>query len=76
MGGTLWIYFFINDNKSFYFGSFGWQADRFLLNQPPKPFQNVETQFTNNRLPGTYCLHFFYLKKIKNYDAFQKKYFD
>ena len=37
LGGSHWTCFYIKDNKSYYFDSFGGQPDRFLLNQLPKP---------------------------------------
>ena len=36
-GGTHWTCFIIKNNKSYYFDSFGGAADKFLLNQLPKP---------------------------------------
>ena len=33
MGGTHWTCYYIKDDKSFYFVSFGGQLDKFLLNQ-------------------------------------------
>ena len=36
LNGTHWTCFYIKDNKSFYFDSFGGQPDKFLLNQLPK----------------------------------------
>ena len=37
MGGTHWTCFYIKCNKSYYFGSFGGQPDKFPLNHLPKP---------------------------------------
>ena len=37
MGGSHWSCFYIKDNKSFYFDSFGTTPDNFLLKQLPKP---------------------------------------
>ena len=34
-GGSHWCAFYIKDNKSYYFDSFGVQCDKFLLNQLP-----------------------------------------
>ena len=39
LGGTHSCCFKVNDNKSFYFDSFGGQLDNFLLNQLPKPIK-------------------------------------
>ena len=36
-GGSHWVCFYIKNNKSFYFYSFGSTPDKFLLNQLPKP---------------------------------------
>ena len=57
-GGTHWTCFYIKDNKSFYFDSFGGQPDKFLLNQLPKPiiYHNYKIQGINSKLCGSYCL--------------------
>ena len=34
---THWTCFIVKNNKSYYFDSFGGQADKFILNQLPKP---------------------------------------
>ena len=64
MGGTHWVCFYIKDNKSYYFDSFGGSPDKFLLNQLPKPIiyhifkiQNINSQC----YVDSYCLYFFYL---------------
>ena len=59
-GGTHWTCFIVNDNKSYYFDSFGGQPDKFLLNQLPKPivYHNYKIQAMNSRLCGSYCLYF------------------
>ena len=36
-GGTHWCAYYVKDNKSLFFVSFGGAADNFLLNQLPKP---------------------------------------
>ena len=36
-GGTHRTCFYISDNKSYYFDSFGWSPDEFVLNQLKKP---------------------------------------
>ena len=36
-GGSHWTCFTINDKKPYYFDSFGFQPDKFLLKQLPKP---------------------------------------
>ena len=36
-GGSHWTCFYIKDNKSYYFDSFGSQPDKFLLKHLPKP---------------------------------------
>ena len=65
MVGTHWTCFYIEDNKSFYFDSFGGQPDTFLLGQIPKPINchNYKIQGINCRLCENYCLYIFYLKK-------------
>ena len=67
--GTHWTFFYIKDNKSFYFDSFGVQPDKFLLNQLPKPiiYHNYKIQDINSKLCGSYCLYFFYLIERMNY---------
>ena len=39
-GGTHWVAFYVKDNKSYYFDSFGGAPDKFLLKQLPKPIIN------------------------------------
>ena len=62
-GGTHWTCFYIKDNISYYFDSFGGQPDKFLLNQLPKPIicQNYKIQEKISKLYGSYCLLLFYL---------------
>ena len=79
MGGTHWTCFIIENNKSYYFDSFGTQPDRFLLNQLPKPiiYHNYKIQDINSKLCGSYCLYFFYLiERMNYYDSILKMYFD
>ena len=68
-GGTHWTCFYIKDNKSYYFDSFGVQPDKFLLNQLPKPiiYHNYKIQDIDSKLCGSYCLYFFYLIERMNY---------
>ena len=51
MGGTHWTLFYIKDNKSFYFYSFGCQPHEFLVQQLPKPmiYHNYKIQDINSR---------------------------
>ena len=67
--GTHWICFVVNNNKSFYFDSFGGQPDKILLNQLPKPiiYHNYKIQDINSKLFGPYCLYFFFLIERMNY---------
>ena len=77
-GGTHWCAFYVKDNKSFYFDSFGGAPDKFLLNQLLKPitYHNYKIQDINSKLCGSYCLFFFYLiKRMSYYDAILKMYF-
>ena len=79
LGGTHWTCFILKDNKSLYFDSFGFQPDKFLLNQLPKPiiYHNYKIQDINSKLCGSYCLYFFYLiERMKYYDAILKMYFE
>ena len=78
MGGSHWCAFYIKDNKSFYFDSFGVQPDKFLLDQLPKPiiYHNYKIQDINSKLCGSYCLYFFYLiERMDYYDTILKMYF-
>ena len=54
MGGSHWTCYYIKDNKSFYFDSFGGAPDKFLLNQLPKPitYHNYKIQHINSKLCG------------------------
>ena len=79
MGGSHWTCFFVKDNKSFYFDSFGSQPDKLLLNQLPKPiiYHNYKIQDINSKLCGSYCLYFFYLiERMNYYDTILKLVFD
>ena len=78
-GGSHWTCFYIKDNKSFYFDSFGGAPDKFLLNQLPKPimYHNYKIQDINSQLCGSYCLYFFYLiERMNYYDTILKVYFE
>ena len=78
-GGTHWTCFILNDNKSFYFDSFGGQPDKFILKQLPKPiiYHNYKIQDINSRLCFSYCLYFFYLiERMNYYDLILKMYFN
>ena len=67
--GTHWTCFIIEDNKSYYFDSFGGQPDKFLLNQLPKPiiYHKFKIQHINSKSCGSYCLYFYYLIERMNY---------
>ena len=77
-GGTHWTCFIVKDNKSFYFDSFRFQADKLLLKQLPKPiiYHNYKIKDINSQLCGSYCLYFFYLiERMNYYDTILKMYF-
>ena len=79
MGGSHWTAFYIKNNKSYYFDSFGGAPDKFLLNQLPKPiiYHNYKIQDINSKLCGSYCLYFFYLiERINYYDTILKLVFE
>ena len=79
LNGTHWCAFYIKDNKSYYFDSFGGQPDKFLLKQLPKPiiYHNYKIQDIKSKLCGSYCLYFFFLiERMNYYDAVLKMYFD
>ena len=61
IGGTHWTVFYVKNNKSYYFDSFGGSPDKFLLNQLSKPiiYHNYKIQDINSQLCGSYCLYFF-----------------
>ena len=76
MDGSRWIAFYMKDNKSFYFDSFGGPHVEF--NQLPKPifYHNYKIQDINSSLRGTFCLDIFYLiERMDYYDAELKIYF-
>ena len=56
--GTHWCAFYVKDNKSYYFDSFGGQPDKFLLSQLHKPiiYHNYKIQDIYSKLCGSYCL--------------------
>ena len=75
MGGTHWTCFYINDNKSYYFDSFGGQPDKCLLKQLIKTimYHKNKIQHINSQLCGSYCLYFFYsIERINYYDTILK----
>ena len=57
---THWFGFYVRDNNSFYFDSFGRQPGEVLLQQIIKPitFHNFKIQDVNSSLWGTCCLYF------------------
>ena len=59
-GGTHWTAFYVKNNNSYYFDSFGGQPDKFILNQLPKPiiYHNYKIQDINSKSCGSYCLYF------------------
>ena len=76
--GTHWCAFYVKNNKSFYFDSFGGQPDKFLLKQLPKPiiYHNYKIQSINFKLCGSCCLYFSYLiERMNYYDAILKMFF-
>ena len=78
-GGTHWTCFIVQDNKLYYFDSFGGHPDRFILNRLPKPiiYHNYKIQDIYSKFCGSYCLYFFYLvERMNYYDAILKMYFE
>ena len=69
LGGTHWVVFYVRDNKSYYFDSFGGAPDKILLNQLHKPiiYHNYKIQDINSKLCGSNCLYVFYLIERMNY---------
>ena len=57
-GGSHWYAFYVKDNKSYYFDSFGGPPDKYLLNQLPKSitYHNYKIQDINSKICGSYCL--------------------
>ena len=79
LGGSHWTCFYIKDNKSYYFDSFGGHPDKFLLKQLPKQiiYHNYKIQDINSQLCGSFCLYFFYLdKRMSYFDSIFKMYFN
>ena len=77
-GRTHWTCFYIKDNKSIYFDSYGGAPDKFLLNQLPKPiiYHNYKIQDIISKLCGSYCFYFLYLiARMDYYDVVSKMYF-
>ena len=78
-GGSHWTCFYISDNKSYYFDSFGGTPDKFLLNQLPEPiiYHSYKIQDLNSNLCGSFCLYFFYLiERMNYYDTILKLVFE
>ena len=78
-GGTHWTAYIIKNNKSYYFGSFGGQPDKLLLNHSPKPiiYHIYKIQDVNSQLCGSFCLYFFYLiERMNCYDTILKLVFE
>ena len=70
--------FYLKDNKSFCFDSYGCHTYKFLLNQLPTPitFHNFKSHGENSILGGTYCLYLLALNERINYhNAVLKNYF-
>ena len=77
--GTQWTCFIVEDNKSYYFDSFGGAPDKFLLNQLLKPliYRNYKIQDINSKLCGSYCLYFLNLiGRMNYYDTILKLVFE
>ena len=78
MRGTHWCPFYVKNNKSLYFDSFGGNPDKLLPNQLPKQilYHKYNLQDINSKLCGSYCLYFFsFIERIIYYDTFLKMYF-
>ena len=78
-GGTHWTCFYLKNNKSYYFDSFGGAPDNFLLNQLPKPiiYHNFKIQDIKSQFCGSYCLYFFFLiERMNYYDTILKLVFE
>ena len=77
-GGSHWTAFYVKNNKSYYFDSFGGAHEEFLLKQLNKPitYHQYKIQDISSKLCGSYCLYFFYLIERMNYcDTILKMYF-
>ena len=78
-GRTHWTSFYVKDNKSYYFDSFGGTPDKFFLKHLPKPiiYHNYKIQDINSKFCGSYCLYFFHLiERLNYYDAILKMSFE
>ena len=69
--GSHWTTSYVKNNKSYYFDSFGGQADKFLLKQIPKPkiYHKYKLQDINSKLCGSFCSYFFLIERMNYYDA-------
>ena len=79
MVGSLSCAFYVKNNISYYFDSFEWAPDKFLLNHLPKQkiYHNYKIQDKNSKLYGSYCCYFFHLiERMKYYDAILKLVFE
>ena len=76
--GTHWTAFYIKNNKSYYFDSFGGQPDKFILEQLPKPiiYHNYKIQDINSKLCGSYLYFFYLIERMNYYDCILKMYFE
>ena len=78
-GGSHWTCFIVQDNKSYFFDSFGVQPEKFVLIHLPKPitYHDYQNQDINSKLCGSYSLYFFNLiERMSYYDASLKMYFE
>ena len=74
-----WTVFYLKNNKSYYFDSFGGAPENLLKYQQPKPiiYHNYKIQDISSQLCGSYCLYFFgSIERMKYNDTVLKMYFD
>ena len=69
MGESYWTCFIVKDNKSFYFDNFGFQPDKFLLQELPKPikYHNYKIEDITSKSCCNYCLYLYFLIERMNY---------
>ena len=69
--GTHWTSLYLEDKKSYFLVLFGRPPDNSLLDELPKPlsYHRFDDQTFNSRFFGTFCLYFYLIELMENYDV-------